>query len=274
MNDSRPSSTHPESPGRPLESIISRALAADGTPPFSDGSLIGLANGERETVWLDDVAAALVSPTEAEFVVDPDARGQGHGAAMLERLLDRGDLLFWAHGDHPASRALARKHGLEPVRELLQLRAPVDSSLRGGCTVAFRPGADESAWLRVNGRAFAGHPEQGAVTRAHFESLKSAPWFDAHDLLMLWDDDDLLGFCWLKLEDGLGEFYVVGVEPALQGQGVGRRLVQEGIARLAARGITTAHLYVDADNAAALRLYRSFGFEQHAIDIQYGRTPR
>ena len=40
-------------------------------------------------------------------------------------------------------------------------------------------------------------------------------------------------------------------------------------ARLASRGIREADLYVEADNAPALRLYREFGFREDSIDIQY-----
>jgi mycothiol synthase len=42
-----------------------------------------------------------------------------------------------------------------------------------------------------------------------------------------------------------------------------------GFDRLAARGVRTAALYVDADNGSAVGLYRSLGFTDHAIDIQY-----
>jgi mycothiol synthase len=125
------------------------------------------------------------------------------------------------------------------------------------------------ALLRVNARAFAEHPEQGRLTRAEFDALAAEPWFDADDVLLAWDSDRLAGFCWLKVEGGTGEFYVVGVDPDYQGQGWGRELVRVGLARLASRGIQNAHLYVEADNAAALRLYREFGFAEHSIDIQY-----
>ena len=112
----------------PLSSLIARATALDGSPPFSDGALVELANGERELLWLGP-AAALTKPGEAEFVVDPDARAQGHGTRMLEALIGNNDMLFWAHGDHPAARALAASHRLVAVRELLHLEAPVPEAV-------------------------------------------------------------------------------------------------------------------------------------------------
>jgi mycothiol synthase len=115
-----------------LTALIARAREADGQPPFSDQSLIDLRTGARELVAIDENAAALLSPGEAEFVVDPAARGRGLGTALLEGLLkgSPGELLIWAHGDHPAARALAKSHSLEAVRELLHLRLDLGSHNR------------------------------------------------------------------------------------------------------------------------------------------------
>jgi mycothiol synthase len=243
----------------------------DGQPPFSDQSLIELRRGERRLILVDG-AAAILAAGEAEFVVDPDARGRGIGTAMLERIVAEtdGELRIWAHGDHPAARALAASHALAPERELLQLRAtvPVDQTRVEGVDT-FRPGVDDAAWLALNAKAFAHHPEQGGVRQADLDGLMAEPWFAADDFLVLRDGAELIGYCWLKVEDDLGEFYVVGVDPARQGEGHGRRLMNAGFARLASRGIRTAHLYVEADNAQAIGLYASFGFARHTIDIQY-----
>ena len=260
--------------------LVQRATRADGQPPFSDGSLVELATGERRLLVIGDVAAALYAHGEAEFVVDPDARRHGHGTELLEHLLALdATLKVWAHGDHKAARALAASHGLQPVRELLQLRvggAGFDTAVVGlpgqRGAEGFVVGRDEEAWLELNARAFASHPEQGAVARADLDVLMAEPWFDPNDFLLLRDGEHLIGYCWLKVEAGTGEFYVVGVSPDRQGEGLGRRLVEAGLSRLAERGIRTASLYVEADNTPALALYRSFGFDDHSIDIQYARA--
>ena len=259
-----------------LTGLISRARAADGQPPFSDQSLVDLRTGERRLVQIDELAAALVSDTEAELVVDPDARGRGIGTALLDQILnaDRDDLLIWAHGDHPAARALAASHSLTAVRELLHMRADLSATSPGASTTAgisaFRLGHDEDDWVALNARAFIDHAEQGSVTRTHLDELIGEPWFDADDFLLLHDSDNsLVGYCWLKIDEGTGEFYVVGIDPARQGEGFGRRLTEAGLARLRERGITDAHLYVEGDNVAAVSLYGSLGFVRDAVDIQY-----
>jgi len=280
-----------------LADLAARARAFDGHPPFSDGALAELATGARQLVWAGP-AAAIYSATEAEFVVAPDFRRQGNGGRMLNLLLTQapGDLYLWAHGGHPDARALAASRGLEPVRELLQLRRPSNAkrgakpgagevsirasrySTSGGrdsrystreARVSRYSSGDADAFLALNARAFASHPEQGRLSRAEFDVLTAEPWFDPDDFLLLWEGDTLVGFCWLKVEGDLGEFYVVGVDPARQGQGLGRMLVQHGLERLAGRGIRESHLYVEGDNTAALRLYREFGFREHSVDLQY-----
>lgn len=137
---------------------------------------------------------------------------------------------------------------------------------------AFRPGIDEDAWLDLNAAAFAHHPEQGRMTLDDLRDREREPWFDAADLLLLrrGDDPRLAGSCWLKVEDGIGEFYAVAVRPDLQGQGIGGVLMRAGMARLRGRGLTAAALYVEGDNVPALALYRRTGFTEHAVDVQYG----
>jgi mycothiol synthase len=263
----------------PLAPLVERARGADGQPPFSDQSLIDLRTGAKRLLMIGDTAAAIYSPDEAEFVVDPDARGRGLGTTLLETLLSLGrpGLRIWAHGDHPAARALAKSHGLTPVRELLQLRAQVPAlavtpTAPPFAIDSFRPGTDDDAWLRLNARSFSSHPEQGSVSQADLDELMAEPWFEARDFLVLRDGDRIVGYCWLKIEDSIGEFYVVGVDPDRQGEGLGRRLMGAGFARLAALGIHTAALYVDADNLPAVTLYRALGFANHSVDIQYARA--
>jgi mycothiol synthase len=278
-----------------LDGLIARATLADRQPPFSDQSVVDLESGARQLVVLaareKPAAAAIVlfatDSFEAEFVVDPLERHHGLGNRMMIEMLREahGTVRIWAHGDHPDARALARRYDFEPARELLQLRAEVPAgevsihSLREHSTHIdhFRVGTDDAEWLAVNARAFATHPEQGSLTQADLDARIAESWFDANNFLVARDDAGaMMGFCWLKVESGevstsstIGEFYAVGVHPKHQGLGLGRALVQAGLNRLAELGIRTASLYVEADNVAAVKLYRSFGFTDHSIDIQY-----
>ncbi|HEY4268787.1 MAG TPA: mycothiol synthase [Galbitalea sp.] len=255
--------------------LADRARAVDGAPPFSDQAVVDYRTGARELTAVDEVAAALVAETEAEFVVDPDARGLRIGTALLETLLSTavGPRLFWAHGDHPAARALAASHGLTAVRELLHLsRQLADEKIPVPTQEleSFRTGTDEDEWVALNALIFSAHPEQGSVTRADLLQLEGESWFAANDFLLLRDASGrMIGYCWLKVEGDRGEFYVVGVHPDHQGEKLGSLLFDAGLAHLAAHGIRVAHLYVEGDNTPALGLYSSRGFTRDSIDIQY-----
>jgi len=259
-----------------LGGLISAARATDGQPPFSDQSLVDLRAGTRRLLAISEVAAAIVSPTEAELVVIPDARGRGHGSALVSTIVSSSQpgFLVWAHGDHPAARALAARYGFEPVRRLLQLRLtlpefiePADISIG-----PIRLPDDIPEWLALNARAFSHHPEQGSVTRDDLDGIMAEPWFDASAFLVMREGDRMIGYCWLKVEHDVGELYVVGVDPAYQGRGIGRQLVEAGLAELAHRGIRESSLYVEADNEPALKLYTSLGYTEYSVDIQYALT--
>ena len=72
-----------------------------------------------------------------------------------------------------------------------------------------------------------------------------------------------------------GEIYVVGVSPNAQGSGLGRTVTLRALAYLALASdengepLHAIELYVDADNAPALKLYESLGFAVATVDRMY-----
>ena len=65
------------------------------------------------------------------------------------------------------------------------------------------------------------------------------------------------------------EVHTIGVDPAYQGQGIGRRLLAE-LLEFAAGGVV--HLEVRTDNAPAIALYRSLGFVNVGLRRRYYRV--
>lgn len=255
--------------------------AHDGTPPFNDQALVELERGERRAVG-DTIALAVVSDREreVELAVHPDHRGQGLGTALASRVADElGAFEAWAHGDLPAARAIAQRLGMTQVRTLLQLRAPVPAAAEGtppdrlpDGVRAFEPG-DASALLALNAAAFAEHPEQGRMSAHDLAARMAEPWHADANLVVLPGERGLDGFAWVKPGAEVAELYVLGISPGRQGAGVGGRMLEAAFARMRASGATTAHLYVEGDNAAALALYRRAGFAQWAIDVRWRRSP-
>lgn len=133
------------------------------------------------------------------------------------------------------------------------------------------PGVDDTAWLAVNAAAFAHHPEQGSLTQRDLDDRKSEAWFDPAGFFLAERGGELVGFHWTKVhaEERLGEVYVVGVLPGVQGGGLGKALTTIGLRHLAAQGLPTAMLYVDADNKAAVSVYERLGFTTYETDLMY-----
>jgi mycothiol synthase len=203
-------------------------------------------------------------------------------AALLRDLADRiagvgGGVLRWrVAAATPEHDRIATAAGLARVRELWQMRRALPLDLPADLpTRAFRPGVDDDAWLEVNNRAFAWHPDQSRWTPDDLAAPLAEPWFDPAGFLLHEEGGRLAGFCWTKehreLDPPMGEIFVIGVDPVFHGRGLGRRLVVAGLAHLAGRGLPTAMLFTEHDNAAAVGLYRSLGFEVHHADRVYER---
>jgi mycothiol synthase len=92
------------------------------------------------------------------------------------------------------------------------------------------------------------------------------PWFDPGDFLLAEREGRMVGFNWLKRvpeappDRPEGEIYIIGVSDSERGRGLGRALALLGLHHLRAEGMATCTLFVEADNAPALKLYRSLGF--------------
>ena len=134
----------------------------------------------------------------------------------------------------------------------------------------FDAGIDDAAWLAQNNAAFADHPEQGAWRLDDLEERIREPWFDPSGFLVLEIDGRIAASCWTKVHElhpeRFGEIYVISVDPAFQGRGLGRVMLTRGLQYLRQRGVHRAVLFVDADNLSAQSLYRSLGFSVERED--------
>lgn len=274
-----------------LLDLAERATLADGVAPFNEASLFALRDRARARVLVHQTApdgsviAAAYATGEApvELVVDPDRRRTGRGRRMLDELVADGEEEFWAHGNLPGAQALAASAGLTVARELLVLRLTFDGPpaperpVEGVTLRTYQP-ADADQLIAVNARAFAHHPEQGAMDRADFDRRTSAEWFDPAGLFIAERDGKIIGFHWTKIEGSpegqrTGEVYVVGIDPDAQGGGLGTALTARGLRHMFDLGIRTVDLYVEGDNAPALKVYKNLGFQDWKKDTLYVHHP-
>jgi mycothiol synthase len=289
-----------------LADVVAESEVTDGVEPWSEHARLHAARGGGTNLVAraeDGTLAGFAhldlepdgsEPATGEVVVRPSLRRRGFGTALLlgvaeaTRAAGAGRLRVWSHGRLPAAVALAETFGLPEVRELRRLRrelsgsdvdAPLAAGLPEGLRLrSFRVGAAEEAWLQVNARAFAAYPEQGGWTIDDLRDREGTAWFDPEGFLLaevVAEPGRLAGFHWTKQHPRgagrppLGEVYVVGLDPAYQGRGLGAVLTLAGLRYLRSRGLDEVILYVDGENAAALATYARLGFETAMVDVMY-----
>lgn len=226
--------------------------ASDSFTPAQDQLAVGAQPG---------VDVARIAETVAAVV---QARGADH------------EMVAWVPGSDPRVMEALTVHGgftVDRRQFQLEVALPIAENARwpeGVSVRGFVPGRDESAWLRVNNRAFANHPDQGGWITEVLERRMAESWFDPAGFLLAWRGEELVGFCWTKVHTEPirhGEIYVIGVDPQAQGLGLGRALVVGGLDHLAReRQCGAGILYVAEDNPAAVGLYRALGFTTQRTD--------
>jgi len=291
---------------RAVLELVRLATEEDGTGPLSEHVMLHLRYGgdpRARNILLCSgqqlAGYAHLDPTDpvagpsGELVIHPAYRGRGLGLALARSLVaqaaDR-PLRLWAHGDRPAAARLAAAAGFERSRSLWQMRRSLQArlgkpQLADGISIrTFAVGADEDAWTDLNRRAFSRHPEQGAWTRADLDLREREPWFDPAGFFLAERAGRIVGFHWTKIHgageepgagahEPIGEVYVVGVDPAERGTGLGRALTLVGLRYLRSRGLFQVMLYVDETNTAAIGLYQSLGFTHWDTDVMFARRP-
>ena len=264
-----------------VRAMADRLETRDGAPPLNDQALSRLGDTEPGLVHLitadngQVTGYAQLDGSEVTAAGSPEAVDALLAAAEASATNAR--LLLWAPGQRSTVAPIAENRGYEKVRTLWQLRRSLadvpDVDPPPGVRIrTFVPGQDEETWLAVNAAAFATHPEQGGWSLRDLAAREVEPWFDPAGFMLAERDGQVIGFHWTKLHpDGLGEVYVLGVDPAAQGMHLGPALLSAGLRHLAERGAPDVLLYVEDDNRQALGLYERFGFHRHDRDVQFRR---
>ena len=284
---------------RAVLGLVDAATDVDGVRPLSEHVMLHLRYGgdapaRNLLVWRDGDLAGyghldttdVVQGASAELAVAPEQRRHGVGRMLVEALVeDAGDgrLRLWSHGVQAGATALAESLGFHRERALWQMRrslfAPVPAPEwpEGVSIRTFVAGKDDEEWLEVNNRAFAEHPDQGIWTLEDLKMREREPWFDPEGFFLAVKDERIVGFHWTKIHgaghggkhdhDPIGEVYVVGVDPSMQGQRLGPALTLRGLQHLRASGLPQVMLYVDETNTNAIRVYERLGFSKWDVDV-------
>ena len=98
---------------------------------------------------------------------------------------------------------------------------------------------------------------------------------DGNHVILVRDQEQIAGFCCVSIyEDGTTLWIrEVAVDPAFQGRGYGKRLVEQAIGYGIAKGAVKGFLAVDITNQRAISIYRKYGFShrEEACELQMVR---
>jgi mycothiol synthase len=286
--------------------LINRTTHHDGTPPIAEHILLHLRYGgdkadshllvEKDNqvigyAHLDQTD--LVAGPSVELVVDPSYRGAGVGKALLNEAIKicGKTLRLWVHGEAEVAHSLAASFNFKKIRIVLQMSKsltdiqPLPVIDKEIIIRNFLPRIDNDDWLDLNNKVFKDHPEQGGWRLSDLNHRLSEEWFDEKGFFIAEKNKQVIASTWTKVHgehshdhDGeaqshahpeIGEIYITAVDPEYTGLGIGKALTITALNYLKYRGLTSAMLYVDKDNKAALSLYSSLGFIEFSRDILY-----
>lgn len=291
--------------------VYNASLAADGVEEVwnADGLRSWLAHASDQfdparDVILGESDGRVVAVGRTEWVdtrdgryreyrvfgtVDPSARGQGHGTALLTELEDRARRLAETH-EHdretvfmsdaaegrPAQEFLSR-NGYTPVRWFIDMVRPTldditEPPMPHGIELRpVTPDQHESIW-RANREAFRDHWGGSDESIEQLNRILGDPDTDTSLWLIAWDGDEVAGGVWNEIraaeiaELGLrrGWLNSVFTRRPWRRRGLGAALIGRSLTLLRDRGMTSAILGVDADNpSGALGMYEAAGFAVH-----------
>lgn len=174
---------------------------------------------------------------------------------------------MWVFNDDCAWQDQLERRGFacDPAYAMRYLVHPLDAippvSLPGSFSVSHvaEPGIEARAAAH---RAAFGSPY---MTAEAYRAFSQAPGYRPDlDVVATAPDGSTVAFAmaWLDDANRVGEFEPVGTDPAWRGRGLGKAVLVEGLRRLQSQGAASVIVYVEADNAPAIRLYASVGFRQ------------
>jgi mycothiol synthase len=267
-----------------IVAVLAGVLDAD----FIRSEWTGVAFDPARDTWVVEDRAGVVvgyglAGAEGPGVVEswgairPDRRGEGLGAALLDRIEQRAAELLagtpggcFRHvidGDDGAAAALVRSRGLRRVRQFRQMRLDLDGPVEAGPSPAgltidaVDAARDLPVVHAVLQRAFAEHwGHHDEAFEAWAAEHAAGPGYDPGLWLLAREGDEPAAVLVAEVLDGQGWVADLGVLSPWRGRGLGAALLRRAFATFQARGLREVLLTVDAENATgATVLYERVG---------------
>jgi ribosomal protein S18 acetylase RimI-like enzyme len=196
-------------------------------------------------------------------MVHPAHRRRGIGTGLLEGVIstiagsDRESVLVICEDDSPVALEWMQRRGarLEQSEYRMVLGLGDVPSRLTGATTRLRPAdvGDQAELVRLLPDGF---PEAEAFIQ---KRLLEKP--AGEETLMGYEGETLVGTTRLDTTPRRSMIYGFVIDRRLRGQGRGGSMMRAILDLLRDRGVTEVGLEVEPENAAAVRLYRGFGFQ-------------
>jgi mycothiol synthase len=232
---------------------------------------------------------------KADGCVHPEFSGLGIGTALLMKMEERARtelelaepgrrvvLQSMINAKNEAGDPLLRAMGYTPIRYFWRMEIelqdmPAAVPLPEG--LELRPFIkDEHAvavW-QANNEAFRDHWGSHDRTYEEWSHQKFGnPNFDPTLWMVVWDGDEVAGFCQNRVRMGIGWVGTIGVRRRWRGKALGFALLKHTFGEFYKRGMKTIGLGVDAENpTGATRLYQKVGMHPASEHVTYQKELR
>jgi GNAT superfamily N-acetyltransferase len=231
----------------------------DGHRNLDDGLLQEVLAGSAQG-WLEEEGRAYVQlgSQQLELLVHPDWRGLGWGSWLLERSLrERSQVSVWAYGDREETvKWLERNHFISHrllFKMRYELEPPPPPEWPAGWRLETFQKEQTEAWHRLH-VSLQKDPAR-AWSLGRLKHQLDRPETPAERFWLLWEGSIMRGYLWLKGD----EIFLLALDPASRGQGIGRRLLQWAMSR-------SRQTWGFCDQSETVALYRKLGFSEVGRD--------
>ncbi len=256
-------------------------------PNYSPEQDLFIAEAAGKMVGYMDIVPELnIGRLILSCFIHPYHRKHGLASKLLDYTTHRNKALGAkaAHVNIPQDNAVAKivlsNLGFMFVRRFLELGLDIskvrwqDIGQDGLQYHHFQRG-DEEKLTQIQNRSFAGTWGYNPNTVEEISYLVNLTNFSPEDIVLAWDGDKVIGYCWTRTSykegagERIGQVFMLGVDPDYRGRGIGKGLLLAGLSYLWGKGFTVAELTVDSSNKAAYALYRSNGFKVRTSSLWY-----
>ena len=241
--------------------------------------------------YVDVMPELNIGRVVLNYLLHPEHRRKGLAKKLVECAIHRARELMvkTAHVNIPQDNAPAKRlfyrMGFRHIRRFLELRLDLSEAhlLKTHQNASFlrhmRHG-QEGILLQIQNRSFANTWGFNPNTIEEIVYRTSLPNCSLEDIILAFDADKPIGYCWTKIDPGedkvisggKGRIYMLGVNQDHQGKGVGRQVLLAGLSHLKRKGIRVVELTVDSENKPACALYRSMGFDVWTNSLWYEKA--